>query len=132
MIKPLNSIFKQSEDYKIIVEQSKEIIGCSWFCEDSLKLPDYRGNFHLVKYNRIQILASAYPWIDSGIIIDDKSKYIVKMFAYGRTKNCDNCKTNRNGSDGIRYKIGDNDEIYNPRFNQGLPTILYFNRTGEF
>ena len=55
----------------------------------------------------------------------------MKIFAYGETKNCDNCKTNRNGSNGIRYKIGDNDEIYNPRFNQGLSTILDFNRTGE-
>ena len=131
LIKPSKSIFKRREDYKTIVEQSKEILGCSWFCEDPLVLPDFHGNFHILKYNRIQISASTYPWIDSGIIIDDKSKYIVKMFAYGETKNCDNCKTNRNGSNGIRYKIGDNDEIYNPRFNQGLSTILYFNRTGE-
>ena len=126
------NIFTRRKEYESILVDNKKIHGCSWFCDDPLKLPKFQGNFHIVKYKRIQVSASDYPWTSTGIVVDDKSKYRIKMFGNGEARSCRSCKNNRNPLGRIRYRLGNSESKFNPRFVNGKSTILNFNNTGDF
>ena len=53
------------------------------------------------------------------------------MFGNGEVRSCNSCKNNRNPLGRIRYRLGDSESRFNPRFVNGKSTILNLNNNGE-
>ncbi len=136
----LNALSRNSsesyESYERVVRESEDTLGCFLFgCDDPLKLPPYRNDFHIMQYKRIKVYARRRPWLSTGIRVDDKSKYTLYLVGSGETRGCDRpaCKTEPLTNNRLVIKPGE-DNIYEyPKFSyrDGSSEIKYFNNLGE-
>jgi uncharacterized caspase-like protein len=124
------------EDYERVVRESEDTLGCFLFgCDDPLRLPTYKSDFHIVQYKRIKVYASRRPWLSTGIRVDQKSRYTLYMVGSGETRGCNRpaCKTEPLTKNRLVIKPGE-DNIYEyPRFSSmdGSSEIKYFNNLGK-
>ena len=99
------------EQYDEIVQSSEDTAGCgilSFGCEDPLTLPPYDSGFHLKDYRRVKLYAKLYPWLGSGIELEQGDQVLV--MASGKVTICRHCghtTIDQPPNSHLRMRIGD-------------------------